>query len=316
MTKSSTAKFIPYNVRPAKQAERRILMDFLKCANEAGMSIADCRYVGMGGTMFYDFHLMHRFLGIDHMVSLERDTAMHPRSEFNCPFDFIDIRNQTVADFLALDTDDCPTIYWLDYDDGLGSDITADITSLGTRVKVGGFAFVTVYAEPPGVLEKQSTDKRLEYFQNQLGEFSVGLTTADMTNAAFPKTVHHVLTSAFKNAFAPRADGQFQLLFQVQYKDSSSMVTVGGCFVREEDSSRILNRMKADLPFMLKETPYKIRHLNLTERERVLFDLAVTKKRKNSQQANFLRKLGFRNRDLETYRDLIRFLPRYHESII
>ncbi|QIP06546.1 O-methyltransferase [Bradyrhizobium symbiodeficiens] len=316
MSKASTAKFIPYDLRPAKQAERRILMDFLKCANEAGMSVADCRYVGMGGTMFYDFHLMHRFLGIKQMISLERDPKMHPRSEFNCPFDFISVQNQTVADFLTFDADDCATIYWLDYDDGLGADIIADIASLGTRVKRGGFAFATVYAEPPGALEKQSAEQRLQWFQDQLGEFAIGLTTADMATAAFPKTVHRVLTAAFRNAFAPRTDGQFQLLFQVEYKDSSPMVTVGGCFSREEDSARILHRVKADLPFMLASTPYRIKHLNLTERERALFDLAVTKKRKNSQQANLLRSLGFKKRDFEAYKDLIRFLPRYHESII
>lgn len=280
------------------------------------MSVADCRYVGMGGTMFYDFHLMHRFLGINQMISLERDTKMHPRSEFNCPFDFITVRNQTVADFLALDSDDCATIYWLDYDDGLGPDITADITSLGTRMKIGGFAFVTVYAAPPGVLEKQSTDKRLEYFQEQMGEFSVGLTTDDMANAIFPKTVHRVLTAAFKNAFAARTDGQFQLLFQVQYRDSSPMVTLGGCFTREEDAPHVLRRVQNDLPFMLKAAPYKIRHMNLTERERFLFDLAVTRRKKNSRQANLLKSLGFEQSDFDAYRDLIRFLPRYHESII
>lgn len=47
--KESTASYIAYDLRPAKQAERRILLDFLKCANEVGITISDCRYVGMGG---------------------------------------------------------------------------------------------------------------------------------------------------------------------------------------------------------------------------------------------------------------------------
>ncbi len=75
--KPSTAKFIPYDLRPAKQAERRILLDFLKCGNEAGLTISDCRYVGMGGTRFIDFHLMHRFLSVNRMISLERDPDNH-----------------------------------------------------------------------------------------------------------------------------------------------------------------------------------------------------------------------------------------------
>jgi hypothetical protein len=314
--KPSTATFIPYNLRPAKQAERRILLDFLKCANEVGLTISDCRYVGMGGTMFYDFHLMHRFLGINRMVSLERDSDIHPRCEFNCPFDFIDVENMTAATFLAEDTDDVPTIYWFDYDDGFGPEIIADIISLGTRVQLGGFAFVTVYADPPGVLQKQTKEKRLEYFQQNMGDFAVGIKPDDMENSQFPKSVHRVLMAAFQNAFAARIDGKFQALFQIRYKDSAPMLTVGGCFSSAADAPGILGRVKADLPFLLKTSPYQIKNLNLTERERTLFDTAVTNRRSNSKQANSLRLLGFEKRDFETYRDLIRFLPRYHESII
>ena len=94
------------------------------------------------------------------------------------------------------------------------------------------------------------------------------------------------------------------------------MVTVGGCFSKVADGRNIRTRVKSDLPFLLKGRPYQIRQLNLTERERELFDMAVTKPRKNSKQANSLRSLGFEKRDFETYRDLLRFLPRYYESII
>ena len=270
----------------------------------------------MGGTMFMDFHLMHRFLGVNRMISLERDPDMHSRSAFNCPFDFISVKKQSVAEFLAADDDEAATIYWLDYDDGLGPDIAADILSLGTRVKVGGFAFVTAYAEPPGVLERLTKELRLEYLQQNLGDFSVGLTDNDMENSAFPNTVRRILVAAFKNAFAARTDGQFQTLFQVQYKDTTQMITVGGCFCETARASRIRHRIETDLPFLLKTSPYKIRHLNLTERERVLFDMAVTKSDPNSNQSASLKALGFKKKDFDAYRDLIRFLPRYHESII
>jgi hypothetical protein len=105
-------------------------------------------------------------------------------------------------------------------------------------------------------------------------------------------------------------------LFQVQYRDTSDMMTIGGCFGVPKHLERIRQRVIADLPFLLRHQPYKIRNLNLTERERTLFDLAVTRRRSNSHQANSLRSLGFRQEDFVAYRDLIRFLPRYHESII
>jgi hypothetical protein len=314
--KPSTATFISYNLRPAKQAERRILLDFLKCAGDAGVAISDCRYVGMGGTMFYDFHLMHRFLGITRMVSLERDPDTHPRCLFNRPFEFIAVENESAATFMAKDRDSKPTIYWFDYDDGFGADIVADILSLGARVRPGGFAFATVCESPPGVLAKQNKAQRLEYFQEKLGDFAIGLTADDLDNAAFPGTLHRILVQAFQSAFAVRSDGKFQTLFQIRYRDTSPMITVGGCFGSSGYSSRIRERVRSDLPFLLTGDPYQIRHLNLTPRERDLFDIAATKPRKNSKQANSLRSLGFKKADFDAYRDLLRFLPRYFESII
>ena len=314
--KPSTASFIAYDLRPAKQAERRILLDFLKCASEAGIRTSDCRYVGMGGTKFYDFHLIHRFLGVDQMVSLERHAPTRVRAEFNCPYNFIKVSEQTATDFLASDSDGTPTIYWLDYDDGINTDIAADIIALGTKLKLGGFAFVTVYADPPGVLANQSKDQRLEYFQQYLGDFSVGLSAEDMENSTFPRTVYRVLSAAFKNAFAARTDGKFLDLFQIQYRDSAPMLTIGGCFCALKFVQDLTQRVKSDLPFLLRNPPYKIRNLNLTERERSLFDVAVTKKRASSAQFNLLKKLGFKKADFDAYQDLIRFLPRYYESII
>src|SRR6266436_3252030 len=181
----------------------------------------------MGGTMFYDFHLLHRFLGVRRMVSIERDPVMHPRSRFNCPFDFITVENETVANFLANDKDDSTTIYWLDYDGEIGPDIISDVISLGTKVRVGGFAFVTVYAQTPGFLLKVGGEGRLAYLQEYLGDFSAGLTLADMENSAFPTTVYSILMTAFRNAFATRTDGVFQPLFRVRYRAVTSLARGG-----------------------------------------------------------------------------------------
>jgi hypothetical protein len=314
--KPSTASFIPYDLRPAKQAERRILLDFLKCANEAGINISDSRYVGMGGTKFYDFHLINRFLGVDRMISLERHPQTHVRAAFSCPFKFIRVKQETVAEFLASDNDNTPTIYWLDYDDGISPEITADIISLGTRVQRGGFAFVTVYADPPGILQSQSKEERFEYFQQNFGDFAVGLTADDMENSVFSQTIYRVICQAFKNAFAARGDGTFRTYFQILYRDSTPMITIGGCFCTEQENLTFERRLRRDLPFLFRNPPYRIRNLNLTDRERALFDLAVTNRRSNSSEANSLKSLGFRPSDMDTYRDLLRFLPRYHESII
>lgn len=314
----STASFIAYDLRPAKQTERRILLDFLKCANEAEINISDCRYVGMGGTKFYDFHLFHRFLGVHQMTSLERDPELFYRAAFNCPYGFIKVKQKTVGEFLASDKETSRTIYWLDYDGGLSSEIIADITALGAKLTAGGFAFVTVNADFPHFLETKPKETRLEHFQQILGDFSINLNSAQIEKSVFADTVYRVLVAAFKNAFAARLDGYFHLLFKVQYQDSRPMITVGGCFCSNDQSASIQRRMKVDVPFLLNKQPYKIdiRKLTLTDSERTLFDVAVTKRRTKSRQATLLLSLGFSAKDLKSYQDLVRFLPRYHESII
>lgn len=313
--KPSTANFISYDLRPAKQAERRMLIDFLKCANES-VAVSGCRYVGMGGTRFYDFHLLHRFLGINDMVSLERDTQIFSRATFNCPYDFITVKQETVSDFLANDGEKSQTIYWLDYDDGLSPEIVADVLSLGTKARIGGFAFVTVTGEAPGALRNASPTERLDYFRTEFNDFSLGLTENDMEDGEFKNTVSKILVAAFQNAFAARQDGELKPLFRVIYKDTMWMVTVGGCFCTPKSTISIKKRMKKDLPFLLKDKPYTIASLNITEAERLLFDMAVTKRRANSRQANLLKSIGFKKHHLDAYQDLLRFLPRYSESII
>ncbi len=60
----STARFISYDLRPAKQSERTILLDLLRLTSDSGLNITGYRYVGMGANRFYDFLLMHKYLGL------------------------------------------------------------------------------------------------------------------------------------------------------------------------------------------------------------------------------------------------------------
>lgn len=312
----STAEFIPYDIRPAKQTERRVLMDFLKCATEGGLSVSDCRYVGMGGNKFYDFLLMHKYLGMRNMVSLEHNKKFHRRAQFNAPFSFIKVLNESVAEFLVGDVHDGRTIYWLDYDDSLAPWMMSDITSLASRSREGHFAFVTVYAGVPGHLIKNSTAERLEYFETEFPEYFSVLSQEDMEDGKFEGAVFKILSAAFKLAFAGHPDGPFHPVFNIIYSDSVPMITVGGFLAKDKVAKQVRNRMKKDVPFLVSgSVPYKIRNFNLSDRERSLFDAATTG-RSNSKAMNLLLGLGFKKSQISAYKDLIRFLPRYYEGII
>jgi hypothetical protein len=112
-----------------------------------------------------------------------------------------------------------------------------------------------------------------------------------MENYLFPSTVHRILVAAFTHAFSTRRDGKFVPWLQIQYSDTKQMITVGGCFCGANAA-----RVKRDLPFLTSDTlPYHIKYLNLTERERALFDIAVTMKGAKSKQISTLETLGSRN---------------------
>lgn len=314
----STAKFISYDLRPAKQSERGILVDLLKLGGDCGLPIRDYRYIGMGANRFYDYLLLHRYLGLRNMVSLEHDQDMFERAKFNVPFKFIDVRNTTVAQFLAADTEVTPDIFWLDYDGGIGPHIVADIASMSTRLKLGDFCFVTVFGGPPAVMNKMSDSDRLIELKDKLHDLAGSVTLADVEKSEFPGAVHKILMAAFQNAFAPRLDGKFVPLLQVEYADSLPMVTVGGGFLADGTATSYRQRVKASLPFLntTGTALYEIRSLHLTERERSIFDRAVTSSTSRSQERNTLKRLGFKEAEIAAYKELIRYLPRYVETAV
>ena len=312
----STATFVAYDLRPAKQTERRMLLAFLECAKEVGLMDSDYRYVGMGGYKFYDFILMHRYVGLKNMISIEHDSDIIDRCEFNRPYNFIEIKGTDTYRFLNSDNYDDRTVYWFDYDSSLSDSIIDDIQLLGSNIKLGSFAFFTVAADVPGDLKELRDVERLEELQEQFGDLALELHLEDVENSNFSRTVYKILNSAITNAFSARADGCFFPEFRILYKDTTKMLTVGGYFCTIEESEKLRKKLNKSLPFLVKNDsePFRIRHFNLSERERHLIEFASTAGRR-CKEANQLRRLGIKDSDIEAYRDLVRFMPRYFETI-
>jgi hypothetical protein len=295
-----------------------MLVDILKIAGDCGLPIRDYRYVGMGANRFYDFLLLHKYLGLRNMVSLEHDDSMYERAIFNVPYRFIDVRNLSVMDFLASDEAHSPEILWFDYDGGIGPDIVADIASTAIRAKVGDLCFVTVSGLPPRVMESMSDANRLTALQDLLGDMAGEVELEDVERSQFTSAVHKILMASYKHGFAARTEGKFVPLLQVEYADSVPMVTVGGGFLASETAKDIARRLKKALPFLpsLASEMYHIRSFHLTERERALFDRATTSPKKRCFEKNTLKAFGFREADFEAYSDLLRYLPRYVETAV
>ena len=317
MTRSS-ARFLSYDLRPAKQAERLMLIEYLRCSTECGLKLADYRYVGMGGNRFYDFMLLHRFIGIKKMVSLEHDDDMYLRSSFNNPFDFIEVSNSSVEDFLAQDNYDGPSIFWLDFDGGISQQTISDIQSLGVIARPNSFFFITLMGEYQKFLSDMNDADRLAWFQNELGDVGQNLSQDDVQVSKSHDTIFKCVSTALSSAFAFRGDGIFSAQFSVRYSDSMKMITTGGFFGAMGSAAEIALRRNTCLPNLSKSEQelFYLRNFNVTERERGLLDIAATAKDRRRKEWKKLRELGFKDRDIDAYGDLLRFNPRYIESIL
>ena len=318
MAVQSTARYVSYDLRPAKQCERKMMLDSFSAAMESGFSIPDYRYVGMGGNRFYDFILIHKYLGIDKMVSLEHDEKMLTRARYNCPYKFIEIGNTTVDRFIDEDEFDGNTIFWMDYDRPISNAIVGDIVKTAQSLKIGDFVFATVCGTPPKALLRLSAKDRLVELQERFGDAGKTVSMTDVEDRHFSDAVYKILRSAFANAFAFRPHGSFCPFFSVEYADGLNMLTHGGLFAEKQTCDSFLDKVRDKVPVLasIGTNRYRINRVDLTERERNLFDRAVTDRDANSEELQEIKKLGFRDRELQSYRELLRYYPRYVETLV
>ena len=85
-------KKVNYQLRPAKQLERRIMLDTFIAMAQCGFRLRKYKYIGFGSIFFYDFVLFHKLLGIDKMLSIEHDYEAESRVQFNKPFRDVEIK--------------------------------------------------------------------------------------------------------------------------------------------------------------------------------------------------------------------------------
>ena len=313
----SSAKFVSYDLRPAKQTERRIILDTLQIATDSGLSTPKYRYVGMGGNRFYDFLLMHKYLGTSNMISLEHDKNMYDQACFNQPYKFIEVKNINTQEFIDNDDYDGNSIYWFDYDGALSDEITADINSMGTKLNLGDFFFITIFAGVPNYLDKMSSSERLSWFKDKFGNLASEVTREDVTNVNYFKANYKIVMAAIKNAFAYSDEANFISYLKIKYQDTKPMITIGGVLTTSNVQEKLLNNFREKMPFLNASSGklFDLKVPNVTEKERLLFDLATTNKRTNSKEMNHLLKLGFKPKDMSNYSSMLRYLPRYVETI-
>ncbi len=253
-----------YEFRPAKAAQRRMIVD--ACRRLTAIAALDqYQYVGFGGLEFIDFVEFHRSLGVPHMTSIERDTNMQHRLEFNKPYNGIrllmgEARNELPqVDWTNL------SITWLDYTDVLTTDILRDVDFVVRSSQPGSVVLVTVNGATTGV----KLPNRLNNLRTNLGNLVADdLTDKDMA-AWGPTRVERGILQAAAHSASREAHGlPLRQLFNFHYADNARMLTWGG-IVTSTSIDRAIDLCRFDDLHFIRtgEEPFEISVPVLTDRE-------------------------------------------------
>lgn len=261
-------KEIDYRLRPAKHVERKMICEALhQLAHFARLK--SYRYVGFGARYFVDFSLFHKSLGIEDMVSIEKDKDHIDRYEFNRPFKCIQVKPGTSNEVLPLLSWNDKTILWLDYTGKLNEAVLTDIQFFFANATAGSVFLITVNATI-----NVSNDGEIRAFREGI-DLPPGITDADLAGPGCAKVSREVIAAKIAETLAARNGAlpvdqkvNYSQIFNFQYRDSARMLTVGGILWDEHQKKAMRRDPFGHLSFVRKGArPFEIDLPSLTLRE-------------------------------------------------
>jgi hypothetical protein len=191
------------------------------------------------------------------------------------------------------------------------------LIDLGSKLAIGSFLIVTVSGEASGPLRKLNDRQRLQYFKETLNDFALDFDEPDFSDASIRFTISKMLLAILTYSFRARYPVQFFPAIKLLYKDSTWMATVGGYVGNKPEISALVRISKEHLSFLPKQENdsfLQIPQFNVTDIERRILDLLVTRKPKERSKVRLVKNLGFDSNFIRQYQNMIRYIPRYFES--
>lgn len=323
---------INYSLRPAKTIERKMMCDAFYRLYPFG-KINTYRYVGFGSIYFSDFQLFHRVLGMDDMLSIEKDTSAKECFEFNKPYKCVRIDCHPSSEVLPGLDWRVKTITWLDYESKLDEMVLSDVTSVCAKVCSGSLLIVSVNVhaegEPDEDIRKQYTedtglvfdinDYRLHAMHKRVGDHLPsevrgcelrGPGLARISRRVIQSNVEEVLS--VRNGVLP-SDKKLinRQIFNFHYSDGARMLTLGWIFFEAADRRKFDACSFNELGFVrFEEEPYEINVPCLTIKEMRHLNAQLPK-----VGANEVTLPGVPPSDIKRYSDLYRYFPTFAEAI-
>jgi hypothetical protein len=302
-----------YDLRPAKQIERKMIVDTLLRMSQSGFRIADYQYTGFGSVYFIDFVLLHKVLGIKNLLNVEYSKAIKKRVTFNSPFGIIRHEFKPVSDVIPTLSRDLRHILWLDYDDIINRGVIEDVIAASAQLSPGSLLLITVDVEPPS--RSDEPDKWREFYEEEVGQFlDPGLSATHFARSNLPQLNASMIFNAVKGGLVGRSDVSWSLVFNFLYKDGHRMLTLGGLIGSVSEARNLAGCDFDGLGFIrsdIRKKPYEIRVPRLTKKERLYLDSHMP------CPDNWKpREFEITTEDVEAYREIYRFYPSFAELLL
>lgn len=328
MTPISSTYRVQYDLRPCKQVERRMIVDALQRLAATGFAIADYQYTGFGSIYFVDFILFHKLLGLHALLSLERQLSLQRRVEFNRPFSCVDIKMVPASSEIPNLSRDRRHLLWLDYDGVMHKDFLSDIQSAVTVLTPGSILLVTVDVEPPEGHDYKEVDPDFDQLKDVLGpkqwkcyfEFhasaylELGLSDADFGKSQLVVRSTEILRAAFNKHILVRSELEFLPMFNFVYKDSHSMLTMGGMIASRAEKREVKASSLSETAYYrnnFDSSPFEIKVPRLTRKERIYLDREMP-----CVEGWVPEDFDLDAGETARYRELYRFLPAFAELLL
>ncbi|MDE0334109.1 MAG: hypothetical protein OXI64_04055 [Defluviicoccus sp.] len=304
---------VAYDLRPAKQVERRILLDFFRRLAGCGVPVESFRYTGMGSIHFIDHVLFHKYLGITKLVSVERDEDIKKRVKFNRPFKNVDIEIMEIGDYVPCLNADERHIVWLDYDYRLSRDMIEDVRSCANHLSIGSFILVTVDVEPSR--QSKGNSDNYEYYKEVAGLlWKQSWSASDFANSELHLRALDILALAFREGISGRTGIDALPCFKFVYADGHKMATLGvhiGGALQMCNLKRVKESGAEYLVIDFDGDPFNIDVPVLTRRERLYLERLMP-----SHDNVAGKPIGIGEEDIERFSKVYQFLPSYAELMI
>lgn len=305
---------VPYDLRMAKQIERRMIVDALSRLASGGFNVKKYRYVGMGSIYFVDYIMFHKFLGMRDLVSVEYSDEIEKRIKFNRPFNCIKLEFGPIGDVISGLHKDLEHLLWLDYDDVMQDFMLVDVVNAAATLCRKSILLITVDAEPP-VRPGKPADW-LKHFNKVAKSFvNRRRSLQGYAQSKIPEVNTEILLSAVKQGLAGRPGIRFIPMFSFLYADGHQMLTIGGMLGNDDDERQIRGCDFSDAIYFrdrFQDEPYRVPLVRVTRKERLALDSAMPPTSKSWKPRDF----ELEDNVVSEYAEVYRYLPSYAELLL